>query len=343
MIPFTEGKFEMNRKVLISLLLVFCLLFNIGCAPKEKEKEKKDNENEIIPHDLKDIDQTLLLLIDMLGGPKAQKKEDIKVELNKVASEEQDKSQDSAKKDESEEKEKEKENSDSESKSDGKEEDSSNKSNESDGEQKKSESPSKAPSDESMKGSSLLFSNNKGFLAFSKPETIMKLQGNTEVLHYLWNSFRNQCLKKNAPSEVVSNFSSTLNEFTIAINNKNETQALILASKLYESMPIFYSLYKKDATPNLKKMYSNMISSCVYSMQSNFETANSYAETIKTTWGDCKNMVEDGSSKDLVESSVIGVSEAAPQMNTPLLLVKAKILLGNINELEDKLSKMKKS
>jgi len=136
---------------------------------------------------------------------------------------------------------------------------------------------------------------------------------------------------------LIDGFSSTLNNLTNIIIDKNKTNTLMASSSLYSYIPQFYSLYRSEISPELKKIrYCTRNSMLNAMMTGNWEQAEYDLKTLQSIWSVFKNTLPEDmqESSSMLEFSIFEFEKVLLEKNQPLTDIKGRVTMSNIETLE---------
>ncbi|HOM02378.1 MAG TPA: hypothetical protein PLH43_06085 [Acetivibrio sp.] len=157
------------------------------------------------------------------------------------------------------------------------------------------------------------------------------------TLHYQWNSYTPQAANKNAGMDLIDGFSTALNSLTDTVIGKNKTNTLLAASYLYSYIPDFYSLYRTETSPEIKRVRYYTRNAMLNAMTANWEQADSDIKNLKTIWNMYKNIVPE-EQKELsskLDYSIQEFEKVLSGKNQPLCDIKGRVVISNIQALEE--------
>ncbi|ODM24924.1 hypothetical protein EFD62_04805 [Acetivibrio mesophilus] len=157
------------------------------------------------------------------------------------------------------------------------------------------------------------------------------------ILHYQWNSYTPLAAKKNAGSDLIDGFSTALNSLTDTIISKNKTNTLLAASYLYAYVPDFYSLYRTETSPEIKRVRYYTRNAMLNAMTANWEQADSDVKNLKTIWNMYKNIIPE-EQKELssqLDYSIQEFEKVLSDKNQSLCDIKGRVVMSNIQALEE--------
>jgi len=310
---------DMKKKVLTgnragTLILIFLLLLT-GCrqnSNKNPDFQKQSQEQEQShekPEQLKEIESSIEQIIKSLDGPAItlEKEKEGHEAQEGGMEEEQEQTQGQGKQGQSE-----GESKDSQGENEGSEGGSGQSGNEQQGQQEKS---AQKPAEK---------------------DPWQQITPIINALHYKWNSFMPTAVKLGANKTLIDNFSNALNSLTNTIIGKNKTNVLLAASYLYAYIPDFYTLYRTSISPEIKRIRYYTRNAMLNAMTANWEQADSDINNLKSSWSLYKNTIP----KDLQENaskldfSIYELGNVITEKNQPLVDIKGRVAMSNIESLE---------
>ncbi|MCX8131638.1 MAG: hypothetical protein N3I35_16285 [Clostridia bacterium] len=160
-------------------------------------------------------------------------------------------------------------------------------------------------------------------------------------LHYQWDNYMPMAAQKGASKNLMDGFSKALNSLTNTIIGKNSTNTLMAASYLYAYIPDFYSLYKTEMSPEIKRIKYYTRNAMLNSWTANWTQAESDINALKSSWPLIKNTV----SKDQQENcnkldySLYELEKVIKEKNQPLVDIKGRVALTNVQAIEKGMQK----
>jgi len=299
------------------VLLSGCNGSNSNSPTPEKQSTGQEQQSEDIPDQLKSIEENIEKIFKKLGGPsvgvKDQKEEE---DAQKEEENKEESGETGQKSDENQENQK-----DQQSKNQGGKEQGQQFERSSQNEKTQQEQPGKEEQKQ------------------AKEDPWKEITSIANDLHFEWNNYMPSVVKKGASNKLIDGFSSSLNNLTNTVLKKNKNDSLMAANKLYASIPEFYSLYKTKTSPEIKRIRYYIRNSMLNSMTSNWEKTGSDLENLKSSWSLFKNTTS-SQEQELVNKldfSIIELEKAIKQRSQPIIEIKGKIALLNMEDLEKKM------
>ncbi|NSW89797.1 MAG: hypothetical protein HPY74_03775 [Firmicutes bacterium] len=155
-------------------------------------------------------------------------------------------------------------------------------------------------------------------------------------MHYTWNSYLPDAVKKGANQKTIDDFSNALNSLTNTIISKNKTNTLMAANYLYAYIPDLFSLYRTKFPSEIKRVRYYVRNAMLNSMTANWIQAELDINNLKSTWAVLKNILneEQQDAKGKLDFSISELEKVIKAKNQPLADIKGRITLANIEELE---------
>ncbi|MCX7708553.1 MAG: hypothetical protein N2484_01760 [Clostridia bacterium] len=155
-------------------------------------------------------------------------------------------------------------------------------------------------------------------------------------LHYQWNAYMPLAMKKGANKQLVDNFSTALNSLTNTIIGKNKTNTLLAASYLYAYIPDFYTLYRTESSPEIKRVRHYIRNAMLNAMTANWVQAETDLNNLKSTWTLYKNAVPKDQQENAgkLDYSIYELEKVIKEKNQPLIDIKGRVALSNVQAMD---------
>jgi hypothetical protein len=155
-------------------------------------------------------------------------------------------------------------------------------------------------------------------------------------LHYQWNELMPNASSKGAARELIDNFSNSLNNLTNTIITKNKESTLMASNKLYSYIPDILYLYKSKTSPELKRVKYYTRNSVLNSLAPNWPMADTDITSLKSSWSTYKNTIDKKQHESVskLDYSINELEKVIKDKNQPLIDIKGRVVLTNINALE---------
>lgn len=204
------------------------------------------------------------------------------------------------------------------------------------GEGKSSESPSPSESTPSPKEGNTEAQPQSSPAKPSPQDPWAQITPLVNSLHYQWNELRPEATSKGASRELTDNFSNSLNSLTNTIITKNKEKTLMETNKLYSYIPDLLYLYKSKTSPELKRVKYYTRNSVLNSLAANWPVAESDITSLKSSWSTYKNTIDKKQHENVskLDYSINELEKVIKDKNQPLIDIKGRVVLTNINSLE---------
>lgn len=155
-------------------------------------------------------------------------------------------------------------------------------------------------------------------------------------LHFQWNEFMPEAIKKGASLKFTENFSNSLNILTTTISSKDKSKTLLAANGLYGCIPDLYSLYRTKMSPEIKRMHYLIRNVILTSEAGNWAQAEKDLNALKASWTVAKSSLGKGQEKDQgkLDMSLTELEKVVKVKNQQLTAIKGKVALANIQAVE---------
>ncbi|HEY9062327.1 MAG TPA: hypothetical protein VIO64_17785 [Pseudobacteroides sp.] len=304
---------------ILVVTLTICLP-TVGCGNKnngpsgQQQSAQGGQSKETTPDVLTGIEENIESIITALKGPSVPKDEDSTgdAKSGKQSKEKSTQSEESKGKQEG------------------------DKSSEEGGGSKSSESPSPSESTPSPKEGNTETKPQSSPAKPSPQDPWAEITPLVNSLHYQWNELRPEATSKGASRELTDNFSNSLNSLTNTIITKNKENTLMESNKLYSYIPDLLYLYKSKASPELKRVKYYTRNSILNSLAPNWPTAESDITSLKSSWSTYKNTIDKKQHENVskLDYSINELEKVIKDKNQPLIDIKGRVVLTNINTLE---------
>jgi hypothetical protein len=159
-----------------------------------------------------------------------------------------------------------------------------------------------------------------------------KLEKDIAEIHEQWNEFQTEAVKSGATSEMINDFSNTLNQLTMTLTRQELYQGLLIVNDLYGKTTDFEKLFKTKSPPDTKKImyYGRM---AVYkSLNHDDFGARDAINNALISWENVKSQVQDTNEAAKVQFSLNELSQAIKEKDPNLIKIKAQIAQKNVQD-----------
>lgn len=178
-----------------------------------------------------------------------------------------------------------------------------------------------------------------------KPTPWEEITPTINTMHFTWNTYMPMAVKRGASKKLIEGFSTALNSLTSTIIGKNETNTLMAANYLYASIPDFYSLYRTKTSPEIKRMRYLTRNAMLNATTANWKQTDTDITNLMGTWTLYKTALTqtDQEAAGKLDFSVYELQNVIKGRNQPLIDIKGRIVLSNIQVIEKSVSGEKDS
>lgn len=168
------------------------------------------------------------------------------------------------------------------------------------------------------------------------PDPFKEIESIINNLHYQWNDYMPDVVKKSTDRKIPENFSMALNILTETAKSKDKSKTLDAANNLYASITDLYSLYRTKMSPEIKRMRYLIRSAILASTADDWLKADKNIKDLKPSWTMFKNTLdkEESDDSDKLDLSIYELEKVVAQKNLALADIKGRIALSNIAAIE---------
>lgn len=155
-------------------------------------------------------------------------------------------------------------------------------------------------------------------------------------LHYQWNDYLPDAVKKGADYKTTGNFSNALNILTSTVNTKDSIKTMTAANNAYGYIIDLYSLYRTEMSPEIKRVRYLIRNIILDSMTGSWEQAAKDSDGIKASWPMLKNTFGKEQLKDSgkLDFSIMELEKVVNVKSPDLIDIKGRVALSNIQSIE---------
>lgn len=165
------------------------------------------------------------------------------------------------------------------------------------------------------------------------------IENKVKEIHIEWNNFEVKSTENGINQDEISKFEESLNELTIAANNKNDMQSLIMANEVIFATSRFLNYYKGNIDSEMYKIKYYVRMSLIHGQLGEWEkTENDLAETqsiLELLRQKIKIEEEDKELLEKLNLSLKDMENVTKHENKELLKIKRDIVLDNLNKLDE--------
>jgi hypothetical protein len=155
-------------------------------------------------------------------------------------------------------------------------------------------------------------------------------------LHYQWNDYLPDAVKKGASLKITENFSNALNNLTVTAQSKDNAKALKAANNLYQYVPDLYSLYRTKMSSEIKKMAYFVRNIVIDASTDDWTQANTDSASLDASWSIAKNSLGKEQLNDMskLDFSISELKKVAKAKDKQLTDIKGRVAMTNIEAIE---------
>lgn len=163
-----------------------------------------------------------------------------------------------------------------------------------------------------------------------------QITGVVNSLHYEWNAYMPMAAKAGATKTLLDNFSGSLNNLTSAATAKSTETTLSAANSLYSYVPDFYSFYKTQTSPEIKRIRYYTRDAMLSAALTNWTQVDNDIASLKSSWSIYKNILpkdqQENASK--LDFSIYELEKVVKDRHQHLVDIKGRVTMSNIQEIE---------
>ncbi len=166
----------------------------------------------------------------------------------------------------------------------------------------------------------------------------------TDGMYFTWNNLQPELLEKGVTEVQGESFGASLENLSKAIQSKNIGDAQTSAFELYDKLSEFFSYYKTDKPPELKRV-SSMVTGIHFSVRQNdWNKAQELSNQLQKEFTKVKINVQDNASDaiKMLELSLDDLRSAVQKQDAILVLIRTNLVTANIEDLDTRLSQAQK-
>lgn len=160
-----------------------------------------------------------------------------------------------------------------------------------------------------------------------------------EEIHTQWNSYETKAIEDGASEEDIANFEEALNNLTMAVDEKNDIDALMNLNNITLHMARFYDFYKGNPDGEILRLrhYSRQI--YLDGRADAWDKAQENVENLKKTLDRLNQKIELSKDKEnLMKNLTLSVEDyvsVIEKENKELLKIKMDIVLSNLDKVRE--------
>ena len=167
------------------------------------------------------------------------------------------------------------------------------------------------------------------------------LETKSKDIHKNWNKIESEAIKAGLTVAERKNFKIAMENLTMEINKKNEMSSLKAAVELYGQYASLAKVFKSSIPADYYKTKYEIMAASIEAMEGEWDKAADRMTILKESWKSMKTQVKVKDEKLLNRSelSMDDFEAAVVGKNLDLVIIKAEIVLENLQQIEKALSK----
>lgn len=172
-----------------------------------------------------------------------------------------------------------------------------------------------------------------------------EVSSSIDKLHFLWNEFMPEAIKKGAGLKITDNFSNSLNNLTTVASSKDKNSAMLAANGLYGCVPDLFSLYRTKMSPEIKRMHYLVRNIILTSAAGDWAQADRDMAGLKASWSVARGSLGKEQEKDQgkLDLSIPELEKVVKAKSRQLADIKGKVAFSNIQSIEKSFEKESES
>ncbi|NLY67203.1 MAG: hypothetical protein GX069_06550 [Tissierellia bacterium] len=158
-----------------------------------------------------------------------------------------------------------------------------------------------------------------------------------EEIHTSWNDYEVESMDKGNNQQKSEELKNNLNDFTIAVANREINDIYKAGSRLYNSLAAYFDLYKDEITGDLSRIKYSVYSAFLQAQEGNIEEANKVLSQTEEYTSRVRKELKEDKIKNLekLSLSIQDMKLALKEKNMELLKIKLDVIIENIRALRD--------
>ncbi|HHV46539.1 MAG TPA: hypothetical protein GXX53_06545 [Tissierellia bacterium] len=157
-----------------------------------------------------------------------------------------------------------------------------------------------------------------------------------EEIHTSWNQYEAENKEKGATQQKGEELKTNLNDFTVAVANREIRDIIDAGSKVHNSLAVFFDMYKDEISGDLSRVKYSAYRAYLYAQEGNIEEASKLLTSAEEHISRVRKNLEEDKVKDLekLSLSIADMKLALNKNNMELLKIKLDIIVENIKVLK---------
>lgn len=168
-----------------------------------------------------------------------------------------------------------------------------------------------------------------------------KVKKISEEIHTSWGDYEISAIENGIKKQELSKFEGTINNLTVAIDEKNISKSLFYSNEVTYNMATFFDVYKGNHEGELMRIKYFARLALFYGMKGEWnkseDSIKQAEEVMNTTRAKIKLDKKDQDLMEKMNISIINMKTSIPMKNVELLKIKRDIVLENVDKIKEKL------
>lgn len=172
-----------------------------------------------------------------------------------------------------------------------------------------------------------------------------EVSSSVEKLHFDWNEFKPEAVKKGAGVKITDSFSNALNHLTTVASTRDKNSTLLAANGLYGCIPDLFSLYRTKMSPEVKRLHYLVRNVVLTSAAGDWSQADRDVASLKASWDIARGTLGKEQDKDQakLDLSISELEKVEKARDRQLTDIKGKVAFSNIQSVEKSYEKESES
>ncbi len=169
------------------------------------------------------------------------------------------------------------------------------------------------------------------------------LQTKSMDIHMNWNKVESEAIKAGMSVAERNDFKVAMENLTVEISNKDKIKSMKAAVELYGQYGNLAKVFNTTIPADYYKTKYDVMASGIEAMEGEWDKAGERMTRLKDDWNSLKMQAKDLDEKLLNRSdlSMDDFAAAVAGKNKELLIIKAQIVMANLQQIEKSLAKSK--
>ncbi|WP_026487402.1 hypothetical protein [Caldanaerobius polysaccharolyticus] len=162
-----------------------------------------------------------------------------------------------------------------------------------------------------------------------------------DKIHKDWNDIQPELAKNGASSQIIEQFSNSLNALTASLKTNNPSTIAVATNEVYKFIPDFMALFKAKNTPEIYRVTYQVRDIFLKAYHDNWPEAKSGIASLNREWATLRASIQQKqlSIANKIDYSIKELEKAIDARDKSLVKIESEILNTNIDSLEKALKK----